>query len=66
MVINASELKIDTREHSVVGRGDRHIKKYSLLKVSSSLNGSTCVIVQYKIALLVILFLFSFSTKSAF
>ena len=38
---------------------------YVLLKVSSSLSGSTFVIVQYKLVCLVILFLFSFSTKSA-
>ena len=38
---------------------------YVLLKVSSSLSGSTFIIIQYKMAWLVILFLFSFSTKSA-
>jgi len=39
--------------------------KYDLLKVSTSLSGSTYVIVQYKMSCLVFLFLFSFSTKSA-
>ena len=53
------------RIHSAVGRGDCHITNYVLLRVSSSLSGSTFVIVQYKLAWLVILFLFSLSTKSA-
>ena len=46
-----THLTSHTRIQSAVGTGDWHLMKYGLLKGSSSLNGSTFVIVQDKIAL---------------